>query len=279
VTDPITVADAAHAALAAQAGGAAVGVAAAVDPAGSVHRMLCTAEGGCRGTLGDRALDDLARSHAQRLLADPAAEPHFELVELGGRAWLLYVEAHRSYDHLIIVGAGHIAVPVATLGRLLGFRVTVLDDREEFATGERFPDDVAVYRSDFTVDPFAGVTIDEHSYVALLTRGHRWDFDCLRRLLETGARPRYIGMIGSRRRVRAAFQALLAAGTRRDTLAAIHAPIGIELNAETPEEIAVAIAAELIAVRRGADIESISRRERVLERLLPEATAEEGSDA
>jgi xanthine dehydrogenase accessory factor len=273
VSERITVADAARAALSAQTGGPAVVVAAAVDPAGNVLRMLCTTSG-CRGTLGDAALDDMAQEHAQRLLSEPAAGPHVETVELGGRAWLLYLEAHRPHEHLIIVGAGHIAVPVATLGRMVGFRVTVLDDRAEFATDERFPDDVAVCRTDFTIDPFAGVTIDEDSYVALLTRGHRWDFDCLRRLLETGMRPRYIGMIGSRRRVRAAFQALLAAGTPRDTLARIHAPIGIELNAETPEEIAVAIVAELIAVRRGADTASMSRRERVLERLLPE-TGEE----
>jgi xanthine dehydrogenase accessory factor len=274
VTERITVADGARAALAAQTGGPPVVVAAAVAPEGTVHRMLCTSAGGCRGTLGDASLDELAQRHARRILADAAAPPQLETIEIGGRVWLLYLEAHRPHDHLIIVGAGHIAVPVARLGRMVGFRVTVLDDREEFATDERFPDDVAVFRTDFEVDPFAGVTIDEHSYVALLTRGHRWDFDCLRRLLESGTRPRYIGMIGSRRRVRAAFQALLAAGTPRDTLASIHAPIGIELNAETPEEIAVAIAAELIAVRRRADTESISRRERVLERLLPEVEEE-----
>jgi xanthine dehydrogenase accessory factor len=270
VSEPITVADAARAALAAQTGGPAIVVAAAIGPAGVVRRTLCTATGGCRGDLGDPALQELAQRHALRMLADAQAEPHVETVDVGGQSWLLYVEVHRPHDHLIVVGAGHIAVPVAALGRMLGFRVTVLDDREAFATDERFPGDVAVYRTDFERDPFASVTIDEHSYVTLLTRGHRWDFDCLRRLLESGTRPRYIGMIGSRRRVRAAFQALLDAGTSHDTLATIHAPIGIELNAETPEEIAVAIAAELIAVRRNADIDTISRRERVLDRLLPE---------
>jgi xanthine/CO dehydrogenase XdhC/CoxF family maturation factor len=278
VTEQITVAAAARAALAARAGGPAVIVAAAVDPAGNVRRMLCTAAE-CRGTLGAAALDELAQRHAHRLLADPVAQPRSENVEIGGHAWLLYLEAHRPHDHLVIVGAGHIAVPVAKLGQMLGFRVTVLDDREEFATTDRFPDEATVCRTDFTVDPFAGVSIDEHSYVALLTRGHQWDFDCLRRLLEKQPRPRYIGMIGSRRRVRAAFHALLAAGTPRDTLTDIHAPIGIEVNAETPEEIAVAIAAELIAVRRGADTESMSTRARVLERLLPDVTAEEGPDA
>jgi xanthine/CO dehydrogenase XdhC/CoxF family maturation factor len=90
-------------------------------------------------------------------------------------------------DRLIIVGAGHIAVPLAALGVLLDFRVTVLDDREEFATDERFADDVVVLRADFATDPFAGERIDGGCWIALVTRGHRWDFDCLRRLLETEA--------------------------------------------------------------------------------------------
>jgi len=88
-------------------------------------------------------------------------------------------------------------------------------------------------------------------------------------LLEAGAVPRYIGMIGSRRRVRAALGALLDAGYGREALARVRAPIGIEIGAETPEEIAVSIAAEFIAVRRGHDVETIAGRERVLERLLP----------
>jgi xanthine dehydrogenase accessory factor len=168
------------------------------------------------------------------------------------------------------VGAGHIAVPLAELGTRLGFSVTVLDDREEFATAERFAPEVRVMRSDFAIDPFAGVHIDGRTYVALVTRGHRWDFDCLQRLVAAAVRPRYVGMIGSRRRVRAALQALLRAGVARDVLATVRAPIGLEIGAETPAEIAVSITAEMIAVRHGVDVQSITARERVLERLLPE---------
>jgi xanthine dehydrogenase accessory factor len=127
---------------------------------------------------------------------------------------------------------------------------------------------VTVTRADFEVDPFAGVRIDRNSYVALVTRGHRWDYDCLHRMVASDSQPRYLGMIGSRRRVRAAFLALLDSGVPRALLATIRAPIGLELQAETPAEIAVAIAAEIIAVRRGSDIASISSRERVLERFL-----------
>lgn len=271
MSDVITAADAARAAIAAAEGDAAIAVAVAVEEGGDVRRMLVPAAGGVRGSLGDAALDEAAARHARRALHERATEPVVETVQLGARAWTLYIEAHFPPEHLVVVGAGHIAVPLAHLGRMLDFRVTVLDDREEFATTERFDDDVTVLRADFETDPFAGVRIDGGTWIALVTRGHRWDFDCLRRVLELEAQPRYIGMIGSRRRVRAAFQALLDAGTPRALLASIHAPIGVEIRAETPAEIAVAIAAELIAVRRGAEgAGSISARERVLDRLLKE---------
>jgi xanthine dehydrogenase accessory factor len=268
VSGVITAADAAQAAVDVANGARPIAIVAAVTEGGAVRRMIVPATGQPTGTLGHAALDEAALRHARHALDTPDTPPAVHSIQLDARAWLLYVETHFPHDHLIIVGAGHIAVPLAHLGTLLEFRVTVIDDREEFATSERFEDDVEVLRGDFASDPFAGVSIDERSYVALVTRGHRWDFDCLQRLVGRGGRPRYLGMIGSRRRVRAAFQALLAAGTPRSVLATIHAPIGLELNAETPPEIAVSIAAELVAVRRGAAADTISRRERVLDRLL-----------
>jgi xanthine dehydrogenase accessory factor len=275
MSDVISATDAARAALAAAEGGPPVAIVAAVAADGEVRRTIIDVAGGVRGSLGHAALDEAARRHARHALSQPTAEPAVEPLELGGAAWLLYIETHRAPEQLIIVGAGHIAVPLAQLGVLLDFRVTVLDDREEFATAERFADGVLVRRADFRRDPFAGVEIGDGTYVALVTRGHRWDFDCLRRIIAAPDRPRYIGMIGSRRRVRAAFEALLAAGVPRTELASIHAPIGLEIGAETPAEIAVAIAAELVAVRRGADAAITSQQQQVRERLLrePEAKA------
>jgi xanthine dehydrogenase accessory factor len=301
VSATITAAAAARAVLQVRAGGAPIAIVAAIEEGQAVRRMIVPLSGEATGTLGDAVLDATALRLAEQALrggnaaataapdtarrgggsAAATAEPGdanaprrggdppvVHPLELGGRSWLLYVETHFPPDHLVIVGAGHIAVPLAGLALRIGFRVTVIDDREEFATEERFDDGVAVLRGNFAVDPFAGIGIDERTWVALVTRGHRWDFDCLRRLVGRGERPHYIGMIGSRRRVRAAFGALLEAGTPRPVLAMIHAPIGLEIGAETPEEIAVAIAAELIAVRRGAAADTISRRERVLDRLL-----------
>jgi xanthine dehydrogenase accessory factor len=269
VSDVITAVDAARAAISAEEGGGAVAVATAVTADGSVRRMLVDASGAGRGSLGDAALDATAMQLATQALQHRTTEPITQPAQVAGDDILLYIEAHFPPEHFIIVGAGHIAVPLAALGMMLDFSVTVLDDREEFATTERFDEGVVVRRADFAADPFAGVRIDNGTWIALVTRGHRWDFDCLRRLLELETRPRYIGMIGSRRRVRAAFHALLEAGTPRELLAAIHAPIGLELGAETPAEIAVSIAAEITALRRGvAAPGSTAERERVLDRLL-----------
>lgn len=278
MSDVVTAAHAAKAALAAASGEETVVIGMLVVPGAPVQRIIVHESGDVEGALSPaadaRARDIAARLLRDRATSDPAAHeeddesPVVEQITIGDVVCTLYVEVHRAPEQLVIVGAGHIAVPLAQLGVLLDFRVTVLDDREEFATPERFDERVHVVRADFEHDPFAGIALGAHSYVALVTRGHRWDFDCLQRVIQRRERPKYIGMIGSRRRVRAAFHALLESGVSRELLASIRAPIGIELEAETPAEIAVAIAAEIVAVRRGAEIASISGRERVVDRLV-----------
>ncbi len=236
-------------------------------------RLLVPERGPRAGTLGHPALDAAAAELADAALT--GAPPGTATVEAGALRASLYVEALFPPDALVVVGAGHIAVPLAALGASLGFRVTVLDDREGFATIERFPTAAAVLRADFA-DPFRDVRIGPRTSIVLVTRGHEHDFDCLRRLVMADDAPRYIGMIGSRRRVRAAFTALLRAGIPRARLARVRAPVGLDIGAETPEEIAVSIAAELVLARRrpSPDLDPATRaaRERVLERLLPEAT-------
>ena len=186
----------------------------------------------------------------------------------------LFAELHAVAEPLVIFGAGHIAVPLANLAQQLGFRVTVLDDREEFAQTARFDTGVQVLQLDLA-QPLRDVAISPQTFVVLLTRAHKHDFDCLRAVLQQDRLPRYIGMIGSKRRVRAAFKALLHSGISRELLARVHAPVGLEIGAETPAEIAVSIAAELIQVRRAyPKAVSMAEDARVLERLLPEAAAQ-----
>jgi xanthine dehydrogenase accessory factor len=185
----------------------------------------------------------------------------------------LFAELHAVAEPLLIFGAGHIAVPLANIAQSLGFEVTVLDDREEFAEPARFDAGISVRHLDFAT-PLDGVPISSNTFVVLVTRAHKYDFDCLRAVLEQPVLPRYIGMIGSKRRVRAAFKALLDGGVPRELLACVNAPVGVEIGAETPTEIAVSIAAELIQVRRGAHADTKGSDARILERMFPEAAAQ-----
>lgn len=218
----------------------------AADPALLGRRVAWDGER-LHGALGDAALDKAA---AEILRDAPGTrEAGAGCRELPGDLEL-YVERVEPPPELVIVGAGHIAQPLAAIGKLLGYRVTVLDDRPEFARRERFPDADRVIVADFS-DPFAGVPIHARTRLVLVTRGHRYDYDCLRTLATMETEPAYIGMIGSRRRVRAVFEQLAAEGFDAEWLGRVHAPVGLHLGGETPAEIAVAIAAEMILAAHG----------------------------
>jgi xanthine dehydrogenase accessory factor len=203
-----------------------------------------------------------ATAEARRLLASSTGPGCHSLA--GGVE--LYVERWEPAAELVIVGAGHIARPLALVGSMLDFRVTVLDDRPEFATPERFPGADRVLVADFA-DPLAGIEVGPRSSIVLVTRGHRHDYDCLRELARRDAQPRYIGMIGSKRRVRAAFEQLAAEGVPPVWLARVHAPLGLDIGAETPAEIAVAVAAEIVLAARGGSARPLSERAQVLRHI------------
>jgi xanthine dehydrogenase accessory factor len=151
-------------------------------------------------------------------------------------------------ERLIILGGGHVAQPVCKIAAMLDYAVTVVDDRPAFANRERFPDAEQVICDAFP-HAIEGLKIRPSDYVCVVTRGHRYDADCLRVLLP-GSAPAYLGMIGSRRRVAGLMKLLRDEGFDGGRLDAIHAPIGLDINAQTPTEIAVSICAELVAVRR-----------------------------
>ncbi len=247
-----------------EGGDAAVGVLVVDAPGdGAVRpgaRMVVRAEGR-EGTLGSAALDDAAAALARPLLA--GGPPRAAEAE----GCSLYLEPHLPPPELVIVGAGHIARPLCRVGAMLGFRVTVLDDRPEFATRERFPEAAVVHRADFS-DPFRGVRMGPGTHLVLVTRGHKYDFEALRDVLRRPAAPAYVGMVGSRRRTRAALELLSREGIPDDRLRAVHAPIGLDVGAETPEEIAVSIMAEIVLVRRGGTGVPLRGKERVAERWV-----------
>ena len=258
MTERLDLARSARLALAALEGEVELALAVVIEsPAepGLLGRRLAWDGERLHGTLGDAARDEAVR----RILE--AAEGR-ETARVAG-ALEVYVERVAPPAELVVVGAGHIAQPLSRIGALLGFRVTVVDDRPDFARRERFPDADRVIVADFA-DPFAGIPIGPRSHVVLVTRGHRYDYDCVRALARTGAEPAYVGMIGSRRRVRAAYEQLAAEGFDQERLARIHAPIGLDIGAETPAEIAVAIVAEMILAARGGTGEPLGERSRVV---------------
>lgn len=159
-----------------------------------------------------------------------------------------YIRNFRPKERLILLGCGHIAQPLCRYAADLGFSVTVADDRPSFASHIRFPEAKQVICGCFP-EVIRQLGIGESDYVAVITRGHRYDADCLRAILP-GTMPKYLGMIGSRRRVAALFGLLEEEGFSRDALDKIHSPIGLAINALTVNEIAISIVAELIQCRR-----------------------------
>lgn len=271
--------EAARTVLEASERGATIVVALVLDGPAEGARRLRVLEPGdgeptrdSRGSLGSEALNRAADRALDEALDRPRLSPRASeagtvriRTEGSDGEVRLFLERTRPAPGLLIVGAGHLAVPLHAQGHLLGFRVTVVDDRPEFAEPVRFPRADRVARIDFS-DPFATILPAHRTHVVLVTRGHRYDFECLRRLLTDPRPTRYIGMIGSRRRVRATFHQLLEDGIPRERLDAIRAPVGLDLGAETPEEIAVAVAAEWVVLGRGGSGRPLVEIERIAER-------------
>lgn len=168
------------------------------------------------------------------------------------------VQLFEAPVRLVIVGGGHVGLAIAKVAELAGFDVTVIDDRPEFANRERFPMAETVICG--AVDEaLAGERIDEQTYIVLVSRGHQVDEVALRATAGRGAA--YLGMIGSRRRTATVLRHLQEDGYAADALAAVHTPIGLDIHAETPEEIAVSIVAEMVMVRRGGSGRPLSSLE------------------
>jgi len=161
----------------------------------------------------------------------------------------VFIEPILTTPTLFIFGGGHISLPLAKTAKLLGFKIAVIDDRAEFANTERFPEAEMVLADDFT-KAFSKLKIDKTSYIVIVTRGHQHDELVLDMALGTPAK--YIGMIGSKTKVKATYSHLLAKGVPKEKLDSVHSPIGLEIGAQTPEEIAVSILAEIVKVKRSA---------------------------
>ena len=167
-------------------------------------------------------------------------------LEVSGGA-RMFVDPIVGAQRLIIVGAGHIAIPLSALGAMLGFHVTVIDDRASFANRERFPsaDEIIVKPFKAAIESLA---LDGHCYLISVTRGHAFDEEAVRAALMQPCG--FVGMIGSRRRVKATLERIGETGVPAERLNDVHAPLGVAIGGETPEEIAISIIAEIIRERR-----------------------------
>jgi len=167
----------------------------------------------------------------------------------------VFLDVLAAETRLLVCGAGHIAIPLARFAGDVGFRVTVLDDREDFAHPSRFPD-CDVIAEDF-IPALRDMPLGTSTYVVVITRGHEHDVDCLVEILQKETS--YVGLIGSRRRVRIVLQALERQGISKARLKQVFTPIGLPIGAESPEEIALSIMSELVCVRRkgSAQVRSI----------------------
>jgi xanthine dehydrogenase accessory factor len=177
-------------------------------------------------------------------------------VTAAGGKFEVFFEVMLAPPKLIVVGAGHIAVPLVKIAKILDFHVTVVDDRLMYANRERFPDADEVVVSDMA-RALKEMPITPATYIVLITRGHKYDEPCLREIIHSQAK--YIGMIGSKRRIKACFQRFRdEEKIAEEMIERVYAPIGLDIATETPAEIALSILAEIVKVRRGGSARSLS---------------------
>jgi xanthine dehydrogenase accessory factor len=227
-------------------------------PSFKTAKMLVRDDGSIVGTIGGgcveadvwQAAREVMESEKPRsLIFDLNQDPKYDTGLVCGGTLEVFIEPVLPPALLYMFGAGHVAMNLCRVASDVGFELIVTDDRATYATKERFPAAREVHALDFDettkqLDP------NEASYIVIVTRGHRDDMRLLRWAVQT--RARYIGMIGSKRKVIGIFKTLREEGVPAHLFERVHAPIGLDIGAVTPEEIAVAITAELIAIRRHA---------------------------
>lgn len=218
-------------------------------------KMLVYADGTIAGSVGGGEMErrvietaqEAIRQGAPRYLDFNLSKPERGDPMVCGGEMEIFVEPLLTTPTLLLVGAGHVGAACAELGKFLGFRVVVIDDRPEFLAREKLPHADELRAGD-VVQEIGKVEITPQTFVVLVTRAHTLDADLLRALISKPAA--YIGMLGSKRRALTVFALLKQEGVSDETLQRVHAPIGIEINAETPQEIATSILAEIIRVQR-----------------------------
>jgi xanthine dehydrogenase accessory factor len=228
-------------------------------PSFETAKMLVRDDGSIAGTIGGGCVEaevwqasrEVMEAEKPRTLTFNLNEnPKYDTGLVCGGTLDIFIEPILPPALLYVFGAGHVSVNLYKVARGAGFDVTIVDDRAAYASRDRFPEAKDVIAEDFEA-AMAKITPQESSYIVIVTRGHRDDMRVLRWAVQTQAR--YIGMIGSKRKTITIFRELTKEGIPAHLFERVHAPVGLDIGAITPEEIAVAITAELIAVRRRSE--------------------------
>lgn len=244
--------------------GSTAALATLIDGPGNLGAKLLVEEGGATsGSLGDPNIDAAATEQAARFLESRneaktiACQDFAPQIEQWSKARVLF-ERLQPEPHLVICGAGHVGAALARLGGFIGYRTTLIDDRPQFVSREHFPDEriSLVWTVDWADAVRTATGNGRGVAVAIVTRGHSEDEKCIRALVNTN--PDYVGLIGSKRRTNIVLERLREAGASAEFRERVRAPIGLDIAAVTPEEVALAILAEIVAYRRGGNGGSLS---------------------
>lgn len=217
--------------------------------------MAVFSDGSILGTVGGGALEyEFIQEALKAIKENKSCEKSFELTEKGslhmkcGGFVRAYIKVFAKREKLLIMGGGHLGAELYTLGKFLNKYVVIFDDREEFANRKRFPeaDEIIFGTMKETVKNYS---IDENSYIIIVTRGHENDKECLKAILDKKVSPKYIGMVGSRGKVLSTYKELLDEGYSEEELKKIYSPIGLDISSSEPKEIALGTMAEITAVK------------------------------
>jgi xanthine dehydrogenase accessory factor len=238
-------------------------------PSVTAAKMLIRDDGSILGTVGGGCVENDVRKGAVEVMKDEKPRtftfnldqhPDDDTGLVCGGSLQVFVEPVIPSPLLYVFGAGHIGYNIYRVALIAGFEVIVADDRDAYANRERFPDALDVLAGDMD-QIMSQLEPSDSSYIAIVTRGHRHDMRVLRWAIDTKAP--YIGMIGSGRKVLTVFHQLEEEGVAHDNLQRVYAPIGLQLGSVTPEEIAVSVVAELIAIRRHSEASMPHSRNRI----------------
>jgi len=250
-------------------GGAPVAVASLMKAAPSSpqvvgSKLLIRENGSTLGTLGTDDLDKQAQQEARTLMA--MGKNSYITTDTGAE---FFIEAYTTPSTLVLAGGGHVSKAISNIATTLGFKIIVIDDREEFSNPERFPEADQTIVGDYG-SSFSNLKIGTNSFVVIATRGHRHDASATAAAMRTPAS--YVGLLGSKRKTILIFEELFLEGFNMEEVQSVRSPIGLDISARTPEEIALSIMAEIVGFRLGGHGGTLKLDQRLIDKAYEKAS-------